>query len=460
MTRVSADVRGLDVGLKGHVHMIIKRVRGGFTSKKGTAGGEAAIELGKETGFDGNSVRFVDAQGKAYNLIVGIERDVFHTHHTFSALKAAPPTEGQRRGRWGPARDDREAARVERAEFPGSTIDPDQPGAVSVPGFGRVLRRDRYHPRRAVTMVRVARSPVGGDIGCVDVMDNGSISRDGPCANDTTAVALALAAAACTTSGRAALPGVRAGTRGAHLGDTAGASPTGGPRGVTAAAIGVGVAPAPARAEVLITRLELPDARALLEKAIPTPAAMRLSVHDSGHRRRLALAERFRAPSPCRPKRALSPDDRDPIDTDRLEGAARLSQGVSHRLTALTRARARGHRGDRLELLCLNNLGMSRLLRGRYDEALAYWRAMQLPSMERRRLARGMSNAGICYSRSANSTSRCHQQRAWRPTKRTARRRPWPKRSAALATPMSCMAARAWRCLTSTRRSRSPMAPG
>ena len=72
MTRVSAEVRGLDVGLKGHVHMIIKRVRGGFTSKKGTAGGEAAIELSAETGFDGNSVRFVDAQGKAYSLVVGI----------------------------------------------------------------------------------------------------------------------------------------------------------------------------------------------------------------------------------------------------------------------------------------------------------------------------------------------------------------------------------------------------
>ena len=180
MTRVSAEVRGLDVGLKGHVHMIIKRVRGGFTSKKGTTGGEAAIELSKETGFDGNSVRFVDAKGKAYNLVVGIERDVFHAHHTFSALKAAPGGSALRRADDGAMH----GTIVKRLawkgqEFPGSTIDPDQPGAVSVPGFGRVFFGEiAIAPQqRRLTMVRVALgSPVGGDIGCVDVMDNGSIS--------------------------------------------------------------------------------------------------------------------------------------------------------------------------------------------------------------------------------------------------------------------------------------------
>jgi hypothetical protein len=160
--------------------MIIKRVRGGFTSKKGTAGGEAAIELGKETGFDGNSVRFVDAQGKAYNLIVGIERDVFQTHHTFSALKAAPGGSALRRADDGAMH----GTIVKRLawkgqEFPGSTIDPDQPGAVSVPGFGRVFFGEiAMAPQvRRLTMVRVALgSPVGGDFACADFMDNGSIS--------------------------------------------------------------------------------------------------------------------------------------------------------------------------------------------------------------------------------------------------------------------------------------------
>ena len=119
LTNVSADVRGLDVGLKGHVRMIIKRVRGGFTSKKGTAGGEAAIELTKETGFDGNSVTFVDAKGKAYGLIVGIERDVFHTHHTFSALKAAPGGSALRRADDGAMHGTIvKRARVERAGVP------------------------------------------------------------------------------------------------------------------------------------------------------------------------------------------------------------------------------------------------------------------------------------------------------------------------------------------------------
>ena len=180
MTRVSADVRGLDVGLKGHVHMIIKRVRGGFTSKKGAAGGEAAIEVSKETGFDGNSVRFVDEGGKAYSLVVGIERDVFHTRHTFSALTAAPGSPALRRAddgamhgtivkplAWkGPA-------------FPGSTIDSDRPGAVSVPGFGRVFFGEiAIAPQlRRLTMVRVdLGSPIGGDFACADVMDNGSVS--------------------------------------------------------------------------------------------------------------------------------------------------------------------------------------------------------------------------------------------------------------------------------------------
>ncbi len=179
MTRVSADVRGLDVGLKGHVHMIIKRVRGGFTSKKGTASGEAAIELGKETGFDGHTVRFVDAQGKAYNLIVDIERDVFQTRHTFSALTASGGSALRR------ADDGTMHGTIVKPlawkgpEFPGSTIDAAQPSAVSVPGFGRVFFGEiAIAPQlRRLTMVRVdLGSPIGGDFACADVMDNGSIS--------------------------------------------------------------------------------------------------------------------------------------------------------------------------------------------------------------------------------------------------------------------------------------------
>ena len=137
-TTVSAEVRGLDVGLKGNVRMLIKRVCGGFTAQKGGAAGDMAIRLTKETGFDGNSVTFVDGKGKRYILTVGIERDVFSGHDTFSAITAAagcrtaPPDEGAMQGtvvkplKWkGP-------------EFPGSTIDPERRNTVSVPGFGRV----------------------------------------------------------------------------------------------------------------------------------------------------------------------------------------------------------------------------------------------------------------------------------------------------------------------------------
>lgn len=180
MTRVSADVRGLDVGLKGHVHMIIKRVRGGFTSKKGAAGGETAIELTRDTGFDGNNVRFVDAQGKAYNLVVDIERDVFHAHHTFSALTSTPGSSALRKADDGTIH----GAIVKPLawkgrEFPGSKVDADQPGAVSIPGFGRVFFGEiAIAPQmRRLTMVRVdLGSPIGGDFACADVMDNGSVS--------------------------------------------------------------------------------------------------------------------------------------------------------------------------------------------------------------------------------------------------------------------------------------------
>jgi hypothetical protein len=180
MTRVSADVRGLDVGLKGHVHMIIKRVRGGFTSKKGTTGGEAAIALSGETGFDGNSVRFVDTDGKAYNLIVAVERDVFHAHHTFSAVTAARGSAALRRADDGAMHGTIVKPLAWKGrEFPGSTIDPDRPGAVSVPGFGRVYFGEiaLAPQQRRLTMVRVdLGSPVGGEFACADVMDNGSIS--------------------------------------------------------------------------------------------------------------------------------------------------------------------------------------------------------------------------------------------------------------------------------------------
>jgi hypothetical protein len=176
VTKVSADVRGLDIGLKGYVRMTIKRVRGGFTSKKDMAAGENGIQITKETGFDGNSVTFVDEKGKPYVLTVGIAKEVFDTHDTFSAITAAPDTTL--------ARTDDGAAhgtvvkplKWKGREFPGSAIDPDQPNTVSIPGFGHVSFGEiTMTPQsRRLTMVRLdLGSPIGGDCACADVMDNG-----------------------------------------------------------------------------------------------------------------------------------------------------------------------------------------------------------------------------------------------------------------------------------------------
>jgi hypothetical protein len=204
-TTVSAEVRGLDIGLKGGVRMLVERVCGGFTAQKGTGAGEMAIQLTKATGFDGNSVTFVDDQGKSYVLTVGIERDVFSKHDTFAAITAASRNATFRR-RFGHvlhssrvAPGGRRAAAPSRARtndgavqgtvvkpltwkgpaFPGSTIDPERRNTVSVPGLGRVYFGEiALAPQsRRLTMVRMALgSQIGGDFACADVMDNGSVS--------------------------------------------------------------------------------------------------------------------------------------------------------------------------------------------------------------------------------------------------------------------------------------------
>jgi hypothetical protein len=177
-TAVSADIRGLDIGLKGQVHMLVRRVRGGFTSKKGVSAGETAIELDKGTGFDGNSVRFVDTNGKAYTLTIAVDRDVFHKHHTLSALRSASAAPVSGAGADGMAHGTIvKPVAWKGREFPGSAIEAG--GGVSIPGFGRVFFGEiaMSPTSRRLTMVRVSLgSPVGGDVAAADVMDNGSWS--------------------------------------------------------------------------------------------------------------------------------------------------------------------------------------------------------------------------------------------------------------------------------------------
>jgi hypothetical protein len=176
MTRVSAEIRGLDIGLKGYVRMTIKRVRGGFTSKKNIDAGESGIQLTRETGFDGNGVTFVDEKGKPYVLTVGIARDVFDTLDTFSAITATPAVSLALSGDGAAHGTVVKPLSWKSREFPGSSIDPAQPNAVSIPGFGRVSFGEiTITPQsRRLTMVRLdLGSPIGGDCACADVMDNG-----------------------------------------------------------------------------------------------------------------------------------------------------------------------------------------------------------------------------------------------------------------------------------------------
>ena len=205
-TTVSAEVRGLDVGLKGNVRMLIKRVCGGFTAQKGGAAGDMAIRLTAKTGFDANSVTLVDGKGKRYILNVGIEHDVFSGHDTFAAITAAAGKASFLRkfghvlhsARLAPGSEAAEAPRLPATtkegamqgtvvkplewkgqEFPGSTIDPERRNILSVPGFGRVAFGEiTLAPEsRRLTMVRITLgSPIGGDFACADVADNGSVS--------------------------------------------------------------------------------------------------------------------------------------------------------------------------------------------------------------------------------------------------------------------------------------------
>jgi hypothetical protein len=204
-TTVSAEIEGLDVGLKGGVRMRVARVAGGFTAQKDDGGGDTSIQLSRDTGFGGNSVTFVDADGRSYVLTVGVERDLFRTHDTFSRITtaAAKPAFMRRfahvlHGAGALARRGTKAAlRLVKGDdgavqgtvvkplkwkgpaFPGATIDPERTNAVSIPGFGKVFFGEiTLAPQsRRLTMLRLSfGSPIGGDAAAADVMDNGSVT--------------------------------------------------------------------------------------------------------------------------------------------------------------------------------------------------------------------------------------------------------------------------------------------
>jgi CHAT domain-containing protein len=162
------------------------------------------------------------------------------------------------------------------------------------------------------------------------------------------------------------------------------------------------------RAEILITRREFQEARSALERTPPEGprlASMRARQRYLDARLAMASNDLPGAIAISNDARALAAYDPDlQIDADLLEGQARLLQ---RDWTPAEAALSRGldgasKRGDAYkQLLCLNNLGMCRLLRGRYDEALVYFeRALRLsPTEKTAAYSLVLSNAGICYSR-------------------------------------------------------------
>jgi tetratricopeptide (TPR) repeat protein len=162
------------------------------------------------------------------------------------------------------------------------------------------------------------------------------------------------------------------------------------------------------RAEILIARREFAAARVVLEQPIIEVAGLasvRARQRYLSARLALAANDLPRAMAVVAEARGLAPDDPDTqIDADLLEGAAGLLRrdwAVAD--AALNRGLERAStRGDRYrQLLCINNLGMCRLLRGRYDEALLFFeRALRFSPLEGTdAYAQVLSNAGICYSR-------------------------------------------------------------
>jgi tetratricopeptide (TPR) repeat protein len=162
------------------------------------------------------------------------------------------------------------------------------------------------------------------------------------------------------------------------------------------------------RAETLITRRELHAAEAALAPPVPDTAGL------AGVRARHRYLEgRFVLAGNDLPRAiAIFSDARgmavhDPevqIDSGLFEGQARAQRrewDVAEATLNAALALATAQRDTYRQLLCLNNLGMSRLLRARYDEALVFFeRALRLPAIAQTAgYALVLSNAGICYAR-------------------------------------------------------------
>lgn len=162
------------------------------------------------------------------------------------------------------------------------------------------------------------------------------------------------------------------------------------------------------RAEILIARAEIPAARPLLNAQLPSDPAFA----DVRARQKYVFAKAQVAQGSLKEAlvtladaRGTTPPARDfAWDIAILEGQVRLRLGqwAEAESTLNVVAAAAGRSGDPYrEALALNNLGMGRLVRGRFDEALPWFeRVLDRAALESTSVyGVALNNAGICYSR-------------------------------------------------------------
>jgi CHAT domain-containing protein/tetratricopeptide (TPR) repeat protein len=162
------------------------------------------------------------------------------------------------------------------------------------------------------------------------------------------------------------------------------------------------------RVEVLLARPDLPQARQMLTQ--PVPQAPAFAIARARHRYLTArlqvvdgkLADALDTLSGVAP---LAPDERSVVlDAQLLTGQILMRlRRYADAEDALTQAMAaaRGDRDHYRELLALNNLGMGRLSRNRFDEAATWFeQALAIADLENTTAyAAALNNAGVCYAR-------------------------------------------------------------
>src|SRR5262249_46145080 len=196
-TRVMADVTGLSIGDKPK--LTIKGVHAAFSSKSPAASGEPSIALGSDTVIDGAAI---ENGGIAYGLSLELAVVPFQQYDTHSKLLTAAD-DPQFVREWGDCLFMNQGAHgappppVGRLHYgcgtiyativksikwtgnpyPGASIDQH---TVMVPNYGTIFFGELLITAlsRRLTMLRVELgSPIGGEVACAEVENNGAWSN-------------------------------------------------------------------------------------------------------------------------------------------------------------------------------------------------------------------------------------------------------------------------------------------